>query len=85
VGKKEDGTAYTKKDEAAFQRLADRIQLSLKFILAYEEILKKQYNRQLEQKNKAIRSREETIHQLQEQIDQLQEELRLVTKTEESP
>jgi hypothetical protein len=85
VGKKEDGTAYTKKDEVAFQRLADRIQLSLKFILAYEEILKKQYNRQLEQKNKAIRSREETIHQLQEQIDQLQEELRLVTKTEESP
>jgi hypothetical protein len=85
VGKKEDGTAYTKKDEVAFQRLADRIQLSLKFILAYEEILKKQYNRQLEQKNKAIRSREETIHQLQDQIDQLQEELRLVTKTEESP
>jgi len=54
LGKKIDGSAYTKKDEEALTKLADKIKLSLKFILAYEQIINNRYTDLLEEKDKII-------------------------------
>lgn len=47
LGKKNDGTSYTKKDEEALIKLTDRIKLSLKFILAYDDMINDKYSKKI--------------------------------------
>jgi len=54
LGKKLDGTSYSRKDEEALKKLAAKIKLSLKFILAYEHIINNRYVDSLEEKDKMI-------------------------------
>ncbi|MCK4312087.1 MAG: hypothetical protein KAW88_05065 [Candidatus Cloacimonetes bacterium] len=52
LGKKNDGSIYNKNDEKAFTKLTDKIKLSLKFILAYEDIVNNKYVREIEKYKK---------------------------------
>jgi hypothetical protein len=64
LGRRIDGSAYTKKDEEALTKLAEKIRLSLKFILAYENIINNRYTESLSEKDK-------TISRLQKQVSDL--------------
>lgn len=65
LGKKNDGAAYTRNDEKALERLCGRIKLSLKFILAYDEIVNTKYLETIRQKNKRIIACEARIKELE--------------------
>ncbi len=53
LGKKNDGSAYSKRDEEVLRKLAERIKLSLKFILVYDGLqTDKQSNQILDLKEK---------------------------------
>lgn len=54
LGKKNDGSLYNKNDVKAFTKLADKIKLSLKFILAYEDIVNDKYVKIIRQKDNLI-------------------------------
>jgi len=54
LGKKKDGSVYTRNDENALLKLTSRIKLSLKFILAYDIIVNRKYVKTIEQKDKEI-------------------------------
>lgn len=54
LGAKNDSTSYSRKDVEALTKLADRIKLSLKFILAYENIINNRFVELLEEKDKQI-------------------------------
>ena len=61
LGKKKDRTIYNKNDLNAFEKLVDKIKLSLKFILVYEDIVNGKYEQ-------IIREKDATIRDLQEKI-----------------
>ena len=61
LGKKKDRSIYNKNDLMSFARLVDKIKLSLKFILVYEDIINGKY----EQK---IREKDTIIEQLQTEL-----------------
>ncbi|MBN1948739.1 MAG: hypothetical protein JW784_03260 [Candidatus Cloacimonetes bacterium] len=65
LGKKLDGSVYTRKDEEAFQNLADKIRLSLKFILTYDQLISQKFQKELEDKDKIIRELRNQITRLQ--------------------
>jgi hypothetical protein len=64
-GKKNDGTTYSKKDEEALTKLANKIKLSLKFILAYDNILSSRHTKILQQKDKRISELKEQLKELE--------------------
>jgi len=64
LGRKMDGTSYSKKDEEALTKLAAKIKLSLKFILAYEHIINNRYVDSLEEKDKFIERLQKQIADL---------------------
>ena len=65
LGKKNDGTTYSKKDEEALTKLANKIKLSLKFILAYDNILSSRHAKILQQKDKRISELKEQLKELE--------------------
>lgn len=64
LGKKNDGTSYTRKDEEALTKLADKIRLSLKFILAYDNIINNRYRNSLQEKNDLIANLQKQVAEL---------------------
>lgn len=64
LGKKTDGTTYTKKDEDALTNLAAKIKLSLKFILAYEYIINDRHEDSLDEKDKIIARLQKQVAEL---------------------
>ena len=69
LGKKNDGTSYSKRDEQALTKLANRIKLSLKFILAYDNILSKRHTEILQQKDKMISELKEQLKELETKLE----------------
>ena len=65
LGKKNDGTAYSKKDEKAFLKLANKINLSLKFILAYDDIVHNRYIKTIREKDLLIEKYEKQLNELE--------------------
>ncbi|MBL7149078.1 MAG: hypothetical protein ISS80_03300 [Candidatus Cloacimonetes bacterium] len=68
LGKKNDGTTYSKKDEEALTKLANKIKLSLKFILAYDNIVKNKFNETLQEKEKRIENLKQQIKELEDKL-----------------
>ncbi|MCF7793447.1 MAG: MFS transporter [Candidatus Cloacimonetes bacterium] len=64
LGAKNDGTTYSKRDEEALANLADRIRLSLKFILEYDKIIDNKINETIERKNRQIKALKQKIREL---------------------
>lgn len=64
LGNKNDGSLYNKRDLVALQNLIEKIRLSLKFILTYEDITREKYEKVISQKNKTIKNKDEIITQL---------------------
>ena len=62
MGKKNDGSLYNKNDVKAFAKLAEKIKLSLKFILAYEGIVKNKYETAINEKDETIRENEKAMN-----------------------
>ncbi|MDD5765537.1 MAG: hypothetical protein PHW79_04715 [Candidatus Marinimicrobia bacterium] len=54
LGRKNDGSIYNKNDIESMMHLVDKIKLSLKFILDYEAIVAKKYERALSEKDRLI-------------------------------
>jgi hypothetical protein len=71
LGQKNDNSLYSKKDEQALIQLTERIKLSLKFILAYEEIISEKYKRTIAEYEKIIREKESEISKLQLALEEL--------------
>ncbi len=69
LGQKNDKSLYSKKDEQALIRLVERIKLSLKFILAYEEIVSKKYLQQIEEYEKRSIEKDRIIEELRGNLD----------------
>ncbi|GEM_PF-1195926 len=61
LGKKRDSSIYNKNDLISFEKLVDKIKLSLKFILVYEDIVNGKFE-------KTIQKKDEIIHKLREEI-----------------
>ena len=61
LGKKRDSSIYNKNDLISFENLVDKIKLSLKFILVYEDIVNGKFE-------KTIQKKDEIIHKLREEI-----------------
>ena len=61
LGKKKDGSIYNKKDLASFEKLVDKIKLSLKFILVYEDIVNGKYEQTIQVKDEIIRKLREKL------------------------
>lgn len=53
-GEKKDRSNYSKRDESSLIKLTDRIRLSLKFILAYEGMMNRKFQLQLQEKEEEI-------------------------------
>ncbi len=70
MGKKNDGTVYSRKDEAAFLKLTNKIKLSLKFILAYDVIVTNKYLGKIKQKNLLIKQYEKELETLRNRLDE---------------
>ncbi len=68
LGKKNDGTSYSKRDEEALTKLANKIKLSLKFILAYDNIVKNKFNETLQEKEKRIENLKQQIKELEKKL-----------------
>ena len=68
LGKKNDGTSYSKRDEEALTKLANKIKLSLKFILAYDNIVKNKFNETLQEKEKRIENLKQQIKELENKL-----------------
>jgi hypothetical protein len=74
LGKKNDGTAYSKKDEKAFLKLANKINLSLKFILAYDDIVHNRYIKTIREKDLLIEKYEKQLNELENKFEENSEE-----------
>lgn len=72
LGSKQDGSSYTRKDEEVLQELAERIKLSLKFILDYEQILQGRIAEAMNRKDRQLTKQQKEIARLQEQLQELQ-------------
>lgn len=68
LGEKNDGSTYTRKDEEALVKLVERIGLSLKFILSYEEIMAKKYQQKIAEKDKKLKQKDTLIRQLKDEL-----------------
>ena len=60
LGKKNDGSVYNKNDMNAFTKLADKIKLPLKFILAYKDIVNNKYRKIIQHQQKLINDLKES-------------------------
>jgi len=69
LGKKSDKSLYSKKDEQALVQLTERIKLSLKFILAYEEIVTKKYHHTIAKHEKMVKEKDERIRMLKTELN----------------
>jgi len=61
MGRKKDGSVYSKKDETSFVKLANKIKLSLKFILAYDDIVTNKFLSTIKEKNVLIKRYQDEI------------------------
>jgi len=68
LGKKSDKSLYSKKDEQALVQLTERIKLSLKFILAYEDIVSKKYQQTISKHEEIIKEKEHVIRMLKKEL-----------------
>jgi len=68
LGKKSDKSLYSKKDVQALVQLTERIKLSLKFILAYEEIVTKKYHHTITKHEKMVKEKDERIRMLKTEL-----------------
>ncbi len=68
LGKKLDKSLYSKKDEQALVQLTERIKLSLKFILAYEEIVNKKYHLTIAKHEEKIKKKDDMIQMLKKEL-----------------
>ena len=68
LGKKADKSLYSKKDEKALVQLTERIKLSLKFILAYEEIVHNKYHKTIAQYEQQHKEKDELIEELRKNL-----------------
>ena len=71
LGKKSDKSLYSKKDEQALVQLAERIKLSLKFILAYEEIVNKKYHRTIAKHEEMVKEKDDIIQMLRKELKEI--------------
>ncbi len=71
LGGKEDRSSYTKSDEMALLKLADRIRLSLKFILAYEDIVNHRSEKIISKKNCELAEIRKKVLDLKKEIAEL--------------
>jgi len=69
LGRKIDGSVYSKKDESAFIKLTNKIKLSLKFILAYDDIVNNKYVNILKEKNEVIKTYQKENLELRSQLE----------------
>jgi len=69
LGKKADKSLYNKKDELALVQLTDRIKLSLKFILAYEDIVNKKYQQTISKHEEIIKEKDHVIRMLKKELN----------------
>jgi hypothetical protein len=70
LGKKSDKTLYSKKDEQAFTKLTERIKLSLKFILAYEDIVHNKYHKTISEYEQQHKEKDILIEELRKNIEE---------------
>ena len=66
LGKKNDGTSYGKRDEQALTKLAGRIRLSLKFILAYNNIVNSKFENELSKKDELITALKKKLKEMED-------------------
>ncbi len=71
LGEKSDKSLYSKKDEKALVQLTERIKLSLKFILAYEEIVNKKYHQTIAKHEKMVKEKEKVIQMLKKELKEI--------------
>ncbi len=71
LGKKSDKSLYSKKDEQALVQLTERIKLSLKFILAYEEIVNKKYHRTIAKHEEMVKEKDDIIQMLRKELKEI--------------
>ncbi|MCK4696378.1 MAG: hypothetical protein KAT74_11470, partial [Candidatus Cloacimonetes bacterium] len=71
LGKKNDESDYSKKDVKAFEKLTERIKLSLKFILAYEEIINQKSEKIISKKNRELAEIKKKVLDLKKEIAEL--------------
>jgi len=69
LGEKSDKSPYSKKDEQALVQLTERIKLSLKFILAYEEIVHKKYHLTIAKYEKIMKEKNDIIRMLRKELN----------------
>ncbi|HPR16756.1 MAG TPA: hypothetical protein PLD62_00760 [Candidatus Cloacimonadota bacterium] len=65
LGAKIDGSSYSKRDEEALTKLADKIKLSLKFILEYDGIIDRKIEETVKRKNEQIAALKAKIKELE--------------------
>ena len=71
LGKKADKSLYSKKDEQALVQLTERIKLSLKFILAYEEIVNKKYHQTIAKHEEMVKKKDDIIRMLRKELKEI--------------
>ncbi|MBN2601091.1 MAG: hypothetical protein JXR87_03760 [Candidatus Marinimicrobia bacterium] len=64
LGKKKDNSIYNKNDLASFEKLVDKIKLSLKFILVYEDLVNGKYEQTIQEKDEIIRKLREELSKI---------------------
>jgi len=70
-GIKNDRSIYNKKDISALQKLIEKVRLSLKFILTYEDLTREKYSKLLLEKNEIIDQKDTEIIELRSIIKKL--------------
>ena len=71
LGKKLDKSLYSKKDELALIQLAERIKLSLKFILAYEDIVSKKFRQTILKHKKMLIEKDKMIKEMKKKLQEV--------------
>jgi len=64
LGKKKDNSIYNKNDLSSFEKLVDKIKLSLKFILVYEDLVNGKYEQTIQEKDEIIRRLREELSKI---------------------
>lgn len=68
LGKKNDNSAYSKRDEEALMKLTDKVKLALQFIVSYEKVIHAKYEKQLKAKQELIEKYRDQLHAIKNQI-----------------
>jgi len=71
LGAKEDGSFYTKSDEKVLIKLTERIRLSLKFILTYEDIVNQRSEKMVFRKDQELKLVQQKVVELEQEITRL--------------